>query len=162
MTDMAAALSALTNCPDAKDYAEQALKQFEGRWNDEALAMNLWFSIQAKNPQDGGLKRVTSLLDHPLFSMKNPNKVRSVLGTYCQHNLINFHQPEGGGYEFLADKVLELNEINPQIGARLVTPLARWRKYASPHNLLMLDALKRIDAHSGLAKDIREIVSKSL
>ena len=162
MTDMAAALSALTNCPDAKDYAEQALEQFEGRWNDEALAMNLWFSIQAKNPQDGGLKRVTSLLNHPLFSMKNPNKVRSVLGTYCQHNLINFHQPEGGGYEFLADKVLELNEINPQIGARLVTPLARWRKYASPHNLLMLGALKRIDAHSGLAKDIREIVSKSL
>ena len=76
--------------------------------------------------------------------------------------LSDVYDKEEISYEFLADKVLELNEINPQIGARLVTPLARWRKYASPHNLLMLDALKRIDAHSGLAKDIREIVSKSL
>ena len=162
MTDVAAALGALVNCADAKDYAERALKQFEGRWNDEALAMNLWFSIQARNPQQGGLERVKSLLAHPLFSMKNPNKVRCVLGTFCNDNLVNFHQPRGEGYEFLATKVLELNAINPQIGARLIIPLTRWRGYASPHDSLMLDALKRVGADSGLSKDIQEIVSKSL
>ena len=162
MTDVAAALGALVNCADAKDYAERALKQFEGRWNDEALAMNLWFSIQARNPQQGGLERVKSLLAHPLFSMKNPNKVRCVLGAFCNDNLVNFHQPRGEGYEFLATKVLELNAINPQIGARLIIPLTRWRRYASPHDSLMLDALKRVAADSELSKDIQEIVSKSL
>ena len=162
MTDMAAALGALVNCPDARDYAERALKQFECRWHDEVLAMNLWFSIQARNPQPGGLDRVKSLLTHPLFTMKNPNKVRCVIGAFCNDNLVNFHQPRGEAYEFLAGKVLELNEINPQIGARLVIPLSRWRSYASPYDSWLLDALKRIAAHPGLAKDIQEIVSKSL
>ncbi len=162
MTDTAAALGALVNCPDARDYAERALKQFERRWHDEVLAMNLWFSIQARNPQPGGLDRVKSLLTHPLFTMKNPNKVRCVIGAFCNDNLVNFHQPRGEAYEFLAGKVLELNEINPQIGARLVIPLSRWRRYAPPYDSWLLGALKRVAAHPGLAKDIQEIVSKSL
>ena len=162
MTDKAAALSALVNSPAAADYATQALKTFEQQYSDEALVMNLWLQIQAINSQSGGLSRVEALMEHSAFTMNNPNKVRSLIGGFCSANLVNFHSADGAGYRFLCDQILSLNKTNPQVAARLVTPLTRWKEFAEPHSQLMRSELQKIADEPGLVKDIYEIATKSL
>ena len=162
MTDKAAALSALVNSPAAADYATQALKTFEQQYRDEALVMNLWLQIQAINSQSGGLSRVEALMEHSAFTMNNPNKVRSLIGGFCSANLVNFHSADGAGYRFLCDQILSLNKTNPQVAARLVTPLTRWKEFAEPHSQLMRSELQKIADEPGLVKDIYEIATKSL
>jgi aminopeptidase N len=162
MTDQAAALSALVNCPAAVEYAAEALQLFERQYQDEALVMNLWFQIQATNSQSNGLRRVQSLMQHSAFNMTNPNKVRSLIGAFCSANLVNFHNSDGSGYEFLQQQICALNSVNPQVAARLVTPLTRWKKFAQPNRQLMRDALETIAKQPNLVKDIQEIISKSL
>ena len=162
MTDQAAALSALVNCPAAVEYAAEALQLFERQYQDEALVMNLWFQIQATNSQSNGLPRVQSLMQHSAFNMTNPNKIRSLIGAFCSANLVNFHNSDGSGYEFLQQQICALNSVNPQVAARLVTPLTRWKKFAPPNRQLMRDALETIAKQPNLVKDIQEIISKSL
>ena len=162
MTDKAAALSALVNSPAAADYAAQALETFEQQYRDEALVMNLWLQIQAINSQSGGLSRVVALMEHSAFTMNNPNKVRSLIGGFCSGNLVNFHSADGAGYRFLCDQILSLNKTNPQVAARLVTPLTRWKEFAEPHSQLMRSELQKIADEPGLVKDIYEIATKSL
>jgi len=162
MTDKAAALSALVNCPAASKYAEQALAEFEAEYRDEALVMNLWLQIQAMNSQAGGLARVRDLMNHSAFTMSNPNKLRSLIGAFCNANLVNFHNPDGSGYEFLQQQVIALNNQNPQVAARLVTPLTRWKQFPEPNSGLMREALQAIADEPGLVKDVLEIATKSL
>jgi aminopeptidase N len=162
MTDQAAALSALVNCPAAVEYAAEALQLFERQYQDEALVMNLWFQIQATNCQSNGLRRVQRLMQHSAFNMTNPNKVRSLIGAFCSANLVNFHNSDGSGYEFLQQQICALNSVNPQVAARLVTPLTRWKKFPQPNRQLMRDALEKIAQQPNLVKDIQEIISKSL
>ena len=162
MTDKAAALSALVNCPAAADYAAQALTAFEQQYRDEALVMNLWLQIQATNTQAGGLARVEALMRHSAFTMSNPNKVRSLIGGFCNANLVNFHSIDGAGYRFLREQILSLNKTNPQVAARLVTPLTRWKVFAAPHSELMRSELQAIADEPGLVKDLYEIATKSL
>ena len=162
MTDKAAALSALVNCPAAADYAAQALTAFEQQYRDEALVMNLWLQIQATNSQAGGLARVEALMRHSAFTMSNPNKVRSLIGGFCNANLVNFHSIDGAGYRFLREQILSLNKTNPQVAARLVTPLTRWKAFAAPHSELMRSELQAIADEPGLVKDLYEIATKSL
>ena len=162
MTDKSVALAALVNCPAASDYASQALREFEKEFRDEPLVMNLWLQIQAANSQQGGLGRVEVLMGHSAFTMSNPNKVRSLIGGFCAANLINFHSKNGSGYRFLSDQILTLNRANPQVAARLVTPLTRWKKFDAPQRELMREQLQRIADEPNLVKDIYEIASKSL
>ena len=162
MTDKAAALSALVNCPAAASYAEQALAAFELEYRDEALVMNLWLQIQAINSQPDGLARVRELMNHSAFTMSNPNKLRSLIGAFCSANLVNFHSPDGSGYEFLQQQVITLNNQNPQVAARLVTPLTRWKQFAEPNGGLMRRALQTIADEPRLVKDVLEIATKSL
>jgi len=162
MTDKAAALSALVNCPEASKYAEQALAEFEAEYRDEALVMNLWLQIQAINSQAGGLARVRDLMNHSAFTMSNPNKLRSLIGAFCNANLVNFHNPDGSGYAFLQEQVIALNNKNPQVAARLVTPLTRWKQFPEPNSGLMRKALQAIADEPGLVKDVLEIATKSL
>jgi len=162
MTDKAAALTCLVNTPAAAEKAEVALKQFEEQYSNEALVMNLWLQIQAANAQPGGLSRVQALLQHPAFTMSNPNKIRSLIGGFCNANLINFHNPDGSGYEFLKQHILALHSKNPQVAARLMTPLTRWKKFPEPNRQQMRDALQVIADEPGLVKDIFEIATKSL
>ena len=162
MTDRAAALSCLVNCPAASKQAAEALARFEQEYRDETLVMNLWLQIQAVNSQPGGLERVEKLLDHPAFSMSNPNKIRSLIGAFCGANPINFHSADGSGYQFLKGHILALNSQNPQVAARLVTPLTRWKKFPEPNRQLMRDALQAIADEPNLVKDIYEIATKSL
>ena len=162
MTDKAAALSSLVNCKAAELYSYRALKAFEIDYSDETLAMNLWLQIQASAKLINGLDRVKALMAHPAFNINNPNKARSLLGAFCSSNLINFHRPDGSGYRFLQQQVTALNALNPQVAARLVTPLTRWKKLPEPNRGLMRDSLQKIAEHEGLVKDIQEIVTKSL
>ena len=162
MTDKAAALSALVNCETAQDYAVQALKTFEQDYADETLAMNLWLQVQATSKLINGLNRVKALMEHSAFNINNPNKARSLLGAFCSANPINFHSKDGSGYGFLQQQIIALNALNPQVAARLVTPLTRWKKLPEPNRGLMREALHQIANHKGLVKDIQEIVTKSL
>jgi aminopeptidase N len=162
MTDQAAALSALVNCPEGADYAGRALELFEQQFRDEALVMNLWLQIQATNSQDDGLQRVIELMDHNAFTMTNPNKIRSLIGAFANANHVNFHSQDGSGYRFLTEQILALNTVNPQVAARLVTPLTKWKKFPEPNRQLMRNALQSIAKEPSLVKDLQEIVSKSL
>ncbi|MDB4427203.1 aminopeptidase N [Porticoccaceae bacterium] len=162
MTDKASALSCLVNCPAAARQAEAALQQFEQQYRDEALVMNLWLQVQAANSQPGGLQRVEELEAHSSFTLSNPNKIRSLIGGFCNANLVNFHNPDGSGYEFLKKRILTLHSRNPQVAARLMTPLTRWKKFPEPNSSQMREALQVIADEQGLVKDIYEIAIKSL
>ena len=161
MTDRQAALVALVNSPD-EHQKHAALQEFAQRWADYPLVMDQWFNIQASSPLPGGLERVQELMTHPAFNIRNPNKVRSLIGAFANNNLVNFHRKDGAGYRFLADRVIELNLMNPQIASRLVTPLTRWRKFDPARQEMMKAELARILEQDKLSPDVYEVVSKAL
>ncbi|WP_017938403.1 aminopeptidase N [Zestomonas thermotolerans] len=161
MTERLAALAVLVNSPFAQER-DKALAAFAERFKEDPLVMDQWFSVQAACPLPGGLERVKALMEHPAFNLKNPNKVRALIGAFAGQNLINFHQADGSGYRFLADIVIRLNVLNPQIAARQLAPLTRWRKYDSARQALMRGELERILASGELSSDVYEVVSKSL
>lgn len=163
MTDQFAALRALVHSQseEGQVLAENALASFYEQWQHEALVVDQWFAVQASRPQPDALNKVQHLMQHDAFSIKNPNKVRSVIGVFCGQNHINFHRPDGAGYEFLADQVISLDKLNPQIAARLLTPLTRWKKYDSARQALMQAQLQRIKSSPDLSKDTFEVVEKS-
>jgi aminopeptidase N len=159
MTDQMAALVALVNHGDAQ-LVRAVLDRFEAQWHDEPLVMNQWFAVQALSPRWGTLERVQTLCEHPAFTLNNPNKVRSVLGAFSR-NAVQFHAAGGAGYAFLGDRVRALDSLNPQIAARLVTPLTHWKRYAAGRAGAMRTALEHLAAGS-MSPDLEEIVSKSL
>ena len=161
MTERLAALAVLVNSPfDAEKAA--TLANFAERFKDNPLVMDQWFSVQAASTLPGGLERVQALMQHPAFTLKNPNKVRALIGAFAGQNLINFHNADGSGYRFLADLVITLNALNPQIASRQLTPLTRWSKYAPERRTMMRNELERILASGELSSDVYEVVSKSL
>lgn len=161
MTERLTALAVLVNSPFEAEKA-QALEAFAEHFKDNALVMDQWFSVQAACTLPGGLARVQTLMQHPAFTLKNPNKVRALIGAFAGQNLINFHAADGSGYRFLADQVISLNASNPQIASRQLSPLTRWRKYDAPRQALMRGELERILASGELSSDVYEVVSKSL
>jgi aminopeptidase N len=164
MTDQSAALRALVNnpCVANKALRDELVAAFYTQWKNEALVVEQWLSLQSAAPVASNLPVVQQLLSHEAFDIRNPNKVRSVIGAFCNSNLIGFHQADGSGYRFLADYVLQLNTLNPQIASRQLTPLTRWRKYDSARQALMKEQLRRVMAEPKLSPDVFEIVSKSL
>ncbi|WP_287811742.1 aminopeptidase N C-terminal domain-containing protein, partial [Pseudomonas sp.] len=161
MTERLTALAVLVNSRfDAEK--EKALATFAEHFKDNPLVMDQWFSVQAGSTLPGGLARVKALMQHPAFTLKNPNKVRALIGAFAQQNLVNFHAVDGSGYRFLADLVIELNALNPQIASRQLSPLTRWRKYDPHRQALMRGELERILASGALSSDVYEVVSKSL
>ena len=161
MTERLAALAVLVNSP-FQDEQGKALAMFADFFKDNPLVMDQWFSVQAGCPLPGGLERVHALMQHEAFTLKNPNKVRALIGAFANQNLINFHRADGAGYRFLADQVITLNALNPQIASRLLAPLTRWRKYGPARQALMKTELERILASGELSSDVYEVVSKSL
>ncbi|NWN92331.1 aminopeptidase N [Marinobacter adhaerens] len=161
MTDRMGALRALVN----SDYAAErsaALEEFYKHFQDDPQVVEQWFSVQASSDRAGQLPQINALLEHSAFDWKNPNKIRSVVGVFAGQNLAAFHNPDGSGYAFLADQVCRLDDSNPQIAARLVTPLTRWKKFAPAYGSLMRESLERIRDKSGLSADLYEVVHKSL
>ena len=161
MTERLNALAILVNSPFEAEKA-LALASFAEHFKDNPLVMDQWFSVQAASPLPGGLQRVQQLMEHPAFTIKNPNKVRALIGAFAGQNLINFHAADGSGYRFLADLVIQLNALNPQIASRQLAPLTRWRKYDSARQALMKAELERIRSSGELSSDVFEVVSKSL
>lgn len=161
MTERLTALAVLVNSPFEAER-DKALEMFADYFKDDPLVMDQWFSVQAGSPLPGGLERVQQLMQHPAFTLKNPNKVRALIGAFANQNLVNFHRIDGAGYRFLADQVITLNALNPQIASRLLAPLTRWRKYDDARQALMRAELERILASGELSSDVYEVVSKSL
>ncbi|MEZ5528900.1 MAG: aminopeptidase N [Porticoccaceae bacterium] len=164
MTDRLSALNGLVNDPrsDAVEIAEEALDKFFNDWQHEPLVLNQWFQTQAACMRPGGLERVKQLMEHPAFDFHNPNKVRALIGVFCSSNPINFHGEDGEGYRFLADNVIALDKLNPQIASRQLNPLTKWRRYDLVRQSLMREELARVLAEPGLSRDTYEIASKSL
>ncbi len=165
MTDTNAALTALVHSSFDQAYEEvknTALESFYSEWKHDPLVVDQWFAVQASDPSENVFERVTALMAHEAFDINNPNKVRSLIGVFCNQNRVNFHRADGAGYAFLADRVIELDRKNPQIAARLLTPLTRWRKLTADRSELMQQELQRIKGQLELSKDVLEVVTKSL
>jgi aminopeptidase N len=160
MTDQMAALALLA---DVDIPARQAaLDDFYQRWQHDPQVVEKWLALQAGSSLPDTLQRVEALMQHPAFDLHNPNKVRALIGRFCAGNPLRFHAADGAGYRFLADRVLELDPLNPSIAARLVKNLSRWRRYDPARQALMKAQLERIVAQEGLSKDVYEIASRSL
>lgn len=162
MTDRFNALNALVSSGHA--LAAQALARFHQIFKDEALVIDKWFSLQAGAPDRGGdiLPLVKQLMKHPDFSIKNPNRARSVIFSYCSGNPAALHRPDAAGYVFWSDRVIELDAINPQVAARLARALDRWSKLAEPYRSAAREAIARVAARPDLSKDTLEVVSRAL
>ncbi|PTS82829.1 aminopeptidase N [Pseudomonas sp. HMWF032] len=161
MTERLTALAVLVNSPFEAEKTT-ALASFADFFKDNPLVMDQWFSVQAACALPGALQRVEQLMQHPAFTLKNPNKVRSLIGAFAGQNLLGFHQADGSGYRFLAEQVITLNALNPQIASRLLAPLTRWAKYGSARQAQMKAELQRILDSGELSSDVYEVVSKSL
>jgi aminopeptidase N len=160
MTDQIAAFSLLVNSSDAASRS-QVIESFYKQWSHDELVLDKWFIIQATSEHKDALQQVEQLLKHSAFSIKNPNKVRSLIGAFCQANPRNFHQVDGSGYQFLGAMLITLDQINPQIAARLATPFTRWQRYDESRRKLMLAQLEDLNKLE-LSRDLQEVVGKSL
>jgi aminopeptidase N len=159
MTDRQGALVTLASL-EAPERAD-ALNAFYERFKNDALVLDKWFAIQASAQRPDTVDQVLQLATHPDFTMTNPNRLRSLVGTFAG-NQWAFHSADGRGYRFLADMIIAADKLNPQIAARLVTPFGRWRRFEPKRSAMMRGALERIVATPGLSKDVFEQVSKSL
>ncbi|MBS0340872.1 MAG: aminopeptidase N [Proteobacteria bacterium] len=162
MTDRFNALQALVS--SGHSLAAQALASFHAIFKDEQLVIDKWFALQAGAPDRGGdiLPLVRQLMKHPDFSIKNPNRARSVIFSYCNGNPGAFHRPDAAGYVYWSDRVMELDTINPQVAARLARGLDRWSKLAEPYRSAAREAIARVAAKPDLSKDTQEVVTRAL
>ncbi len=162
MTDRFNALAALVS--SSHPLAAQALAQFHAMFKDEPLVIDKWFSLQTGAPDRGGniLPAVRQLMKHTDFSLKNPNRTRSVISTFCQGNPAAFHRLDAAGYQFWSERVIELDAINPQVAARLARALDRWSKLAEPYRSHARQAIARVAARTDLSKDTHEVITRAL
>ncbi|MBP6078110.1 MAG: aminopeptidase N [Xanthomonadales bacterium] len=160
MGERLAALAALMHhaVPGAQALAET----FHRRHADDQLLIDKWLMLQATNPQPGTLERVHALLDHAAFSLRNPNKVRSLLGSFARQNRARFHEASGAGYRLIGSQLAVLDAINPQIAARIAAVFNGWRRLEPSRAAMMRSELERLAAVPGLSRDTSEIVSRAL
>jgi len=162
MTDRFNALSALVVSGHA--LATPALERFHKLFKDEALVIDKWFALQASAPDRGGdvLPKVRQLMQHADFNLRNPNRARSLIFSYCSANPAGFHRADAAGYVYWSEQVLALDAINPQVAARLARALDRWSRLAEPYRSAAKVAIERVAAKSDLSNDVREVVSRAL
>ncbi len=159
MTDSLAILGILSDidCPER----EQVLEEFYYHWQHDPLILNKWFRVQASSTLPNTLECVEKLMHHPSFDINNPNKVYSLIGAFSG-NLLRFHDKSGKGYRFLADSILQIDALNPQVASRIATAFTRWRKFDKGRQTKMLAELERIQKTPKLSTDVYEIVTKCL
>ncbi|MDE2441774.1 MAG: aminopeptidase N, partial [Betaproteobacteria bacterium] len=162
MTEQFAALSTLANvnaetCPQR----EQALADFYRRWQHEALVVDKWLAVQSTSRRPDTLATVKALTTHPAFDAGNPNKIYALIRNFGA-NLVRFNAADGSGYAFMADRILDLHDKNPQVASRLARSFDRWKKFDSTRQGHARAALERIRAHRGLSRDVQEVVTRSL
>ncbi len=159
MTDRLAALMALVNT--GSKTAQQPLHNFYQNFKNEALVVDKWFSLQAV-AMHTDVTAVRRLMTHPAFTLKNPNRARSLIFSFCNGNPSQFHAADGSGYGFWTEQVIALNKLNPQLAARLVRTLDHWKKYQPALKQQMQAAWQKVAAAKGLSKDVQEVVGKTL
>ncbi len=160
MTDIIAGLAELCQLNTAEKT--KALAEFHDEWQNDPQVMDKWLMIQATAKNNNSLNNVKSLMKHPIFNINNPNKIRALIGAFSMANPTGFHDKSGSGYDFLAGEVIKIDKINPQVAARLLSPLGQWRRFDEIRQDKMTAALKRILAQKDLSSDVFEIASKSL
>ena len=160
LTDETAGLEVLSEIDAPERVA--ALARFYERWQGDHLVIDNWFRCQAASPLPGTLANVRRLTRHPLFSIKNPNKVRALIGAFATANPVNFNRPDGRGYDFVADRVLELDTFNPQIAARMLSTFRGWRMLEPVRRAAAKATLQRVAKAKPLSNDVFEIVSRML
>ena len=172
MTDAQAAFGVLAD--QDHPHRDAVIESFYARWREDPLVLDKWFTIQASSTRADTLERVRGLAEHEDFSLRNPNRVRSLIGAFCSGNQVRFHAESGEGYQFLADTVLALNDSNPQVASRMASIFNDWRRYNPDRQLAMQRQLERIASHKagdntgdgtgggGLSKDVYEIVHRAL
>jgi aminopeptidase N len=160
MTDKLAALAALAASESPERVA--ALAAFHAAWRGDDLVLDKWFAIQATSPRPETLDEVRLLYRHPDFDLRNPNRVRSLVGAFAQANQVRFHDAGGAGYRFLADAIIAIDPLNAQLAARAVAPLGTWRRHDSGRAALMRGELERILGNERLSRGTYEKVSKAL
>ena len=160
MTDALAALSLYVH--HKAEGHNQMLLDFAEKWQNNALVMDKWFILQATSPAMGALENVKELMNHSAFSLENPNKVRSLIGAFAANNMLHFHHTSGKGYEFLADQVIALNKLNPQVASRMASVFNTWKKLNKIRQELIEKQLLRIKNTENLSPDVFEIVDKAL
>ncbi len=160
MTDQLAALGVIVNSQHPEK--DNVLAQFYQQWQDEVLVIDKWFSLQASSPTADAFDSVHALAQHPAFDLKNPNRVRALIGAFSQANPVHFHRRDGAGYQFLADQIIALDVINPQVAARLLAALTQWRRFDTVRQQQMKAQLQRIMKIDSISRDVYEVASKSL
>jgi aminopeptidase N len=159
MTDALAALARLANC----DCPERvpALEAFYRKWKDEPLVVDKWLALQSGSRLPAALPDTRRLMAHPAFNLRNPNKVYALIGAF-RGNQVRFHAADGSGYTFIADQVIALDAINPQVAARMARAFDRWKKFDSGRQAHARAALERIRDAKGVSKGVLEIASRAL
>jgi aminopeptidase N len=160
MTDAMAALTCLANSAGAE--RERALAMFYDKWKDEALVVDKWFRVQATSWLPGTLDRVKALSAHSAFDLKNPNRARALLHSFAQENPMHFHAGDGSGYRWIAEQVVALDRINPQVASRLARSFDRWRKYDAGRQVHARAALESIREAQGISPNVGEVVNRAL
>ncbi len=160
MTDYEAAFVCLLGLDSAE--TSRATAEFYERWRGEPLVLDKWFRMQAMSSSPATFDRVRALSKHPDFNMANPNRARSLLHAFATGNPVAFHRADGQAYRFIADKVIELDGINPQVASRIVSSFNQWRRYEPGRSGLMKAELERIAGQPGISDDVSEIVERAL
>ncbi|MGE5103611.1 MAG: aminopeptidase N [Betaproteobacteria bacterium] len=160
MTDSLAALAALRD--SAAPARDELFGDFEAAWRDEPLVLDKWFTLQAKSQRADTLATVRTLIAHPRFNLRNPNRVRSLVGSFALGNFARFNERDGSGYAFVADQVLALDASNPQLASTLAGAFNLWKRFAEPRRGEMQRALERIARAPSLSPDVTEIVTRTL
>ncbi len=160
MTEKMSALEAINDSSDP--IRTDLIADFGAAWQHDPLVMDKWFSLQARSRQENVIETVKQLLEHPCFSIKNPNKVRALIGGFTMANPTAFHAKTGAGYAFLTEQIIKLDAINPQVASRLVKPLIDWQKYDQQRQILMRASLQKVKATTDLSRDVFELVDRSL
>ncbi|MFT5452015.1 MAG: aminopeptidase N, partial [Enterobacterales bacterium] len=160
MTNSLAALKVITH--GLSKNKQSALDVFYQRWQDEELVLDKWFAVQATNPSESAVDDILNLFDHADFQLSNPNKVRALVASFAKNNLQNFHRIDGAGYKLVADVIVKLNKINPQIASRLTSSFNRWKHFDDVRKSMMQQQLQRLMELDDVSPDVYEIASKAL
>lgn len=160
MTDSLGALQALNG--EDSSLRSRLMADYETKWLETSLVMDKWLTLQATSGSDSCLERLEALTEHASFSFSNPNRVRSLVGAFAAANIVQFHRHDGKGYDFLTETIIKLNKLNPQVAARLITPLIQFKKFDQHRQVLMKSCLERILALPELSTDLYEKASKAL
>lgn len=159
MTDRVAALSAMIHA--RVPTVDAPLQRFYDEFEDEALVIDKWFAMQASSATSD-VAAVRELMRHPAFNLRNPNRARSLVSSFCANNPVQFHAPDGSGYAFWAEQVITLDGLNPQVASRLARAMDRWRRYTPALQEQMKKALQQVAGQQRLSNDVREVVGKAL